>query len=742
MVAVVEQADVPVGRHRLEEPHQGARPLRKLETEQALVRGQRRATADEVADVQLGHLIVGQVQRLETVAGEMGGDLFALALPGRLDADEDVRSLGVGDAVIELGDAAPANQCAEALQAAGPFRNRDGEDGLAVLAELGALGNEAQAVEVEVGPAGDGDDGLALEPVLLDVGLGAGHGQRAGRLEHGARILEDILGRGADVIGVHEDHSIEVLPAEPKRLNADLPHGDAVGKKAHPVEPHPTAGLEGTVHGIGIHRLDADDLHLGSHPLHVGRHAGGEATAADRHEDRMERTRVLLQDLHRDGPLPRDHIRIVERVHEREPIALGQGHRIGVGVVVGIAVQDHLGAARLDRMHLHLRGRHRHHDDRPGAEPLGGQGHALRMVAGGSADHAAGELGRRERRHFVIGAAQLEGEDALHVLAFQQEGVVEPRGEVRRLLQRRFLRHVVDAGGQDLLQVVDHGSRNGRIPPPEGWSWHRGTRMSNPIFPPRPRLQSRRSNRRPYLRLQPPRRFQQRRTIVDQVASAGDPRLDQPKWPLPVPAALAPPGRDVEWMVVLLMEKDHDVRPRRGHAGQVEFRITLGHLPPDVLPTGQGNEIVDEGESAGHARMPAKPQLGINPRPARRGPGTQFRRIGLHPRRERKRRLHLAEQSTEPADVLEDAGETVGQRQRVDRQARLGQPSGHTELDAAGHEHEIGRQRSQSRLVDPQVVTGHRTVARLHVTGAILRHAHHAVREIHRPDRLGQARHE
>ena len=69
------------------------------------------------------------------------------------------------------------DQFAEPLERAALLGDRDCEQCLALLAELGALGNEAQAVEVHVRAAGDGDEGLAV-PLEADVDAvagGAGH---------------------------------------------------------------------------------------------------------------------------------------------------------------------------------------------------------------------------------------------------------------------------------------------------------------------------------------------------------------------------------------------------------------------------------------------------------------------------------------------------------------------------------------------------------------------------------------
>ena len=63
VVAVVEQADVPAGTHLAEEIHQGAGALGKLETIEDFVIDLRRVTADQVANVRLGHLIFGQIER-------------------------------------------------------------------------------------------------------------------------------------------------------------------------------------------------------------------------------------------------------------------------------------------------------------------------------------------------------------------------------------------------------------------------------------------------------------------------------------------------------------------------------------------------------------------------------------------------------------------------------------------------------------------------------------------------------
>ena len=83
-----------------------------------------------------------------------------------------------------------------------------GEERLGLLADGGAVRDEAQDTELDVARiARDGD-----EVALAAVGargqrgnelLGARDGDGAGRLEHGARVLEAIAHRRADLVVAH-----------------------------------------------------------------------------------------------------------------------------------------------------------------------------------------------------------------------------------------------------------------------------------------------------------------------------------------------------------------------------------------------------------------------------------------------------------------------------------------------------------------------------------------------------------
>ena len=134
------------------------------------------------------------------------------------------------------------------------------------------------------------------------------------------------------------------------------------------------------------------------------------------------------------------------------PLAAAQLVAARLGIGERVAGQLDLGAQLAHGIDLDLRRRLRHHDQRADAEVAGREGHALRVVAGAGGDHAAPALVRRQMRHPVVRAAQLEGEDRLQILALQEHLVarsVATAGAPRRAASRA---DVVDAAGQDQPQ--------------------------------------------------------------------------------------------------------------------------------------------------------------------------------------------------------------------------------------------------------------------------------------------------
>ena len=332
---------------------------------------------------------------------------------------------GVVVAVVELRDAAAPEQLAEPEEAARLLGDLHREQRLSLGADVGALGHVPQAVEVDVRPAVERDERAFGALFAGDVFLDARHRQRAGRLGDRAVVLEDVLDGRADLVGADQHDFVHVFLREPEGLLSDPAHRDAVGEYADPVERDAPAGPERVVHARRVLGLDADDPDLRVERLHVRRDAGNEPASADRHEYRVERPGVLAQDLHADGALPGDDVGVVERVDERQPPLARYLDRLLVGVVEIVAVQHHLAAEVEHRLDLDVRRGLRHHDHGRNAAAARRQRHALGMVAGRGADHAAAGDGLGEVRDLVVGAAQLEREDRLQVLALEQDPVAE-----------------------------------------------------------------------------------------------------------------------------------------------------------------------------------------------------------------------------------------------------------------------------------------------------------------------------
>jgi len=122
--------------------------------------------------------------------------------------------------------------------------------------------------------------------------------------------------------------------------------------------------------------------------------------------------------------------------------------------MIEIVALEHDFAAEVEhRLHLDVRRRPRHHDHRRDAAPSSRERDALRVVASRRTDHAALALGRAEADDLVVGAAQLEREHRLEVLALEQDAIAETRRELRRLVDGALDGDIVDARVEDALDV-------------------------------------------------------------------------------------------------------------------------------------------------------------------------------------------------------------------------------------------------------------------------------------------------
>lgn len=365
--------------------------------------------------------------------------------------------VGARVAVAELGDGHGVDGGDELGKGAGLLGDGDGQEGLLVLANGGALGDEAQPVKVHVGAAGDGDEAAVAVGrwVSADPLLESSERERTGRLDNGARVLEHVFNGRARLVGGDLDDLVDDLLTYPERLLADGLDGGPVCKQAHVAEHDALAGLERLDHGVGVVLLDADDLDVRRDALDVDARAGDQAAAAHATKDGREVLQVRLpQQLHADGALARNHIRVVEGRDGDQVVQRLQARGLCLGRVEIRAVQDHGPAHARDVLVLDVGGARGHDDGRGNLQLAGRVGDALGVVAGAARDDAPPAVLCVEMGHLVVGAAQLEAEDGLQVLALEQHIALEAVAEVGRVRERRLLHDLVHLGGQDQAQVV------------------------------------------------------------------------------------------------------------------------------------------------------------------------------------------------------------------------------------------------------------------------------------------------
>jgi hypothetical protein len=77
-----------------------------------------------------------------------------------------------------------------------------------------------------------------------------------------AGVLENVLDRRADGVGVDQHHLVDIHLAEAEGLLADVLDRSTVGEQADMVETDTLAGLERARHGVGVDGFDADDSGL------------------------------------------------------------------------------------------------------------------------------------------------------------------------------------------------------------------------------------------------------------------------------------------------------------------------------------------------------------------------------------------------------------------------------------------------------------------------------------------------
>ena len=189
-----------------------------------------------------------------------------------------------------------------------------------------------------------------------------------------------------------------------------------------------TFGLGGIEAGLRHPRLDRE------------RDAGGEPAARGVDRDYVgHETEVgqILDDLAPGRTLSGDDQRIVVGRHQHGTARARKLARDRFAVLTGAIVQHDFGAERSGALALGPRRVRGHDDHGRHAQQCRRRRHALRMVAGGKRDHAAGALGRRDGGKAIIGAAELERAGALQRFRLEKDARARERVEHRRGHQRR-----------------------------------------------------------------------------------------------------------------------------------------------------------------------------------------------------------------------------------------------------------------------------------------------------------------
>src|SRR4051812_26899907 len=99
--------------------------------------------------------------------------------------------------------------------------NGHGKQRLALTAEIGALRNMPQAIEVHVGAAVDRDQPLVLPALARHELLDARDRERTRRLDDRARVLKHVLDCRADLIRAQKQDLVDMRATEVIGLFAD-----------------------------------------------------------------------------------------------------------------------------------------------------------------------------------------------------------------------------------------------------------------------------------------------------------------------------------------------------------------------------------------------------------------------------------------------------------------------------------------------------------------------------------------
>jgi hypothetical protein len=257
-------------------------------------------------------------------------------------------------------------------------------------------------------------------------------------------LLEHGHDRRSDLVLAHRHDVVdEALDEREGPLTHPL-HRDAVGHRLDRLEQRSLPGVAGGAGRSGGLRLHTDHPDPGPQALERDRDARDQAASPDRHDHGRE-LRHLFGQLQPNGALSRDHLVVVERMHQRQTVRFDPPSGLHRGVVERRPVQDDLRAERARPRYLDERRDDRHDDGRRNVQATRVVGERLGVVAGTHGDDPAGTFLGSGDHQPVEGATLLERARAMHALELEVHTRLGHIRERERFGARRLLHAAADA---------------------------------------------------------------------------------------------------------------------------------------------------------------------------------------------------------------------------------------------------------------------------------------------------------
>ena len=375
---------------RTDETHQCPGTFRKFEPVQQFTTSTRagfrrragKSSTHHVAQVDLGEFVIAEVGAADPVPVQAFRHTAAILPIADLNPDEDLGTFTLGHPVAEFREAAVTQSIAQISEASGLFGDLHSQHRFAFLTQFGTFGNETKPVEIHVGAAGHGHQSTMAEASLVHVVLQACNSQGSCGFENGAGVLEHVLDRGTDRIGINTNHPVHEPLRQSESVFPHLTNRNSIGEQPNLLQLNSFSLFEGATHGIGIHGLHTDNFGFRPELFDVGPNSCNQSASPNGDINGMGWLWDLAHDFQPDRSLPCDHLRVVKRMDEGQPFGFASTIRLSRALVIGFAMENHFTAERPNRTHLHFRCCARHHDHGPAAQLAGAEGDTLRMVTG------------------------------------------------------------------------------------------------------------------------------------------------------------------------------------------------------------------------------------------------------------------------------------------------------------------------------------------------------------------------